>query len=104
MSLNLEKVGAPFAKIVGGSNAGKKVFLSTPDDKGLKEQRIQVFKKASIPEGDEGKFCQMINPKIERQIWYVVGASGSGKSYYTKMICKEYTKKFPDSTVYMFST
>jgi hypothetical protein len=104
MSLNLEKVGAPFCKIVGGSNAGKKVYLATSDDKGLKEQRIQVFKKATIPDGDEGKFCQMINPKTERQIWYVVGASGSGKSYYTKMICKEYTKKFPDRPVYMFST
>ena len=79
MSLNLDKVGAPFCKIIGGANDGKKVFLATPDDKGLKEQRVQLFKRATIPDSDEGKFVQMVNPKTERQIWYVVGASGSGK-------------------------
>lgn len=94
----------PFAKIQGGANDGKKIYLSTPDEKGLKEQRVQVFKRATIPDGDQGKFCQMINPKTERQIWYIVGASGSGKSYYTKMVCKEYTKKYPDRFVYMFSS
>ena len=100
----MEKVGAAFAKIEGGNNNGRKLFLATDDEKGLKDERIRTFQKATIPESDEGKFAQMINPKTERQIWYVVGASGSGKSYYTKKVCKEYTKKFPDRPVYMFST
>jgi adenylate kinase family enzyme len=104
MSFNLEKCGAAFARIEGGSNDGKKLFLASPDDKGLKEHRVRSFTRATIPDGDTGQFRQMINPKTERQIWYVVGASGSGKSYYTKMICKEYTKKFPDRNVYMFSS
>ena len=85
----MEKCGAAFARITGGSNDGTKLFLASADDKGLKERRVRSFERATIPDGDEGKFVQSINPKTERQIWYVVGASGSGKSALPNILARQ---------------
>ena len=39
-----------------------------------------------------------------RQILYVSGASGSGKSYYVSDYMKEYNKKFPKNKIYVISS
>lgn len=38
-----------------------------------------------------------------RQILYISGSSGSGKSYYTSMYLKRYHKMFPKNPIYIFS-
>jgi adenosyl cobinamide kinase/adenosyl cobinamide phosphate guanylyltransferase len=45
-----------------------------------------------------------LNEKTFRQILYITGASGSGKSYYSKMYIQEYKKLFPKNAVYIFSS
>ena len=60
-----------------------------------------TFNNFKLPEGH----LQLIpNPNIERQILYICGSSGSGKSYYTCQYLKQYKITFPDNEIYMFST
>jgi len=42
------------------------------------------------------------DPKT-RQIWYVAGISGSGKSYFARNIAENYKKMYPDREVYLIS-
>lgn len=48
-------------------------------------------------------FQQIPNPESERQILYITGRSGSGKSYYTKKYLEEYKKMYPKNEIYVFS-
>jgi hypothetical protein len=42
------------------------------------------------------------DPKT-RQVWYVAGQSGSGKSYFARGIAENYKKLFPEREVYLIS-
>ena len=42
------------------------------------------------------------DPK-KREVWYIAGASGSGKSYIAKGLGEYYCKLFPDRSVYLIS-
>jgi hypothetical protein len=42
------------------------------------------------------------DPK-KREVWYIAGASGSGKSHIAKGIAEQYMKQFPDRDVYLIS-
>ena len=52
---------------------------------------------------DDAKFEPRPNTKNERDILYIAGPSGSGKSWYTKMYLLNYKLLFPDNKIYMFS-
>jgi len=39
----------------------------------------------------------------KREVWYIAGASGSGKSYIAKGLAEMYSKQFPDRKVYLVS-
>ena len=52
----------------------------------------------------EGYFQQIPNKNTEREIIYITGASGSGKSTYTRKYCEEYKKLYPKREIYMFSS
>lgn len=45
----------------------------------------------------------IINPNVERQVMYVSGMSGSGKSTYVNKIINSYLKFFKNNKVYLFS-
>lgn len=49
-------------------------------------------------------FQNIPNKKTERSIRYVTGASGSGKSYWTKMYTEEYHRMYPKRDVYIISS
>jgi len=49
-------------------------------------------------------FQPIPDKKIERSIRYVTGASGSGKSYWTKMYTEEYHKLYPKRDVFIISS
>lgn len=49
------------------------------------------------------KFIPIPNPNLERTITYIFGPSGSGKSYMTAMLVKQFRKLNPNSEVYLFS-
>lgn len=69
----------------------KKMVEDTANDKTLELPPDSMFQP--IPDPD---------PKT-RQIWYVAGISGSGKSYFARGIAEAYKKLFPDREVYLIS-
>jgi hypothetical protein len=53
---------------------------------------------------DDGQFQLVPSPDPERrEVFYIAGASGSGKSYIAKGIAEYYKKLFPDREVYLIS-
>jgi len=98
-SLNLEKIGRPLAKILGGTLNGKIISVS---DNEKDEPPRRKFKMFDIPPGSV--FQLIPNPKTERTITYVVGCSGSGKSTFTSKYIEQYHKTFPKNPVYLFSS
>jgi hypothetical protein len=53
---------------------------------------------------DEGCFELLPSPeKDKREVWYIAGASGSGKSWIAKGLGEYYKKLFPEREVYLVS-
>ena len=106
--LNLNNVGRPLCKIDGGKYANHVVSVSDQfrqpgDEQGGEEGDglIKEFRQLKI--ANDAKFQQVPNPKTEREILYITGRSGSGKSTYTRKYLEEYKKKFKNREIYMFS-
>ena len=98
MSLNFDKVGKPLAIIEGaGKLKNKQINISAEDD----DKITKSFRRLELPK--EQKFQQIPDKHTERQIMYITGASGSGKSTYIAKYCKQYKKVFPDNDIYVFS-
>jgi hypothetical protein len=98
MAFNLEKKGKTLAKIEGGKFSGKVVSILDKES----DDVTKNFTNIHIP--DDGKFQQVPDPETERQIIYVFGPSGSGKSYYSKQYIKQWRKQKNKSEVYLFSS
>jgi len=95
---NLKNIGRPFAKIDSGKAKDTVVSLADVDHDGLSPN--DGFKTMKLK---EGKFEQVPNTKQERDILYITGASGSGKSYYASKYIRNYKKAHKDSPIYIFS-
>ena len=54
-------------------------------------------------EGDD-KFQKCVDTSQEREVVYVSGMSGSGKSYFCRQYIEKYHKKYPKHNVYVFSS
>lgn len=55
-----------------------------------------------LPPGSTFTLIPTKDPK-KREVWYIAGASGSGKSYIAKGLAEQYMKQFPDRQVYLVS-
>jgi len=55
-----------------------------------------------LPDGSEFQLLPSPDPE-KREVFYIAGASGSGKSYIAKGIAECYKKLFPDREVYLVS-
>lgn len=104
MSLNFEGIGIPIAIIENTeedkkrTRAGNPIVCVSDTEKGL----ARPFNKLSL---DDGQRFQLIpNPETERQILYITGQSGSGKSYFTKKYCREFAKVFPKRPIIFISS
>lgn len=102
--LNLNKIGRPLCKVEKGKYDGMIVSVSTSDalpsdDKD--ENLIKEFKRLSIP--NESKFQQIPDKTREREILYITGCSGSGKSTYTRKFIEQVKKSKKDIPIYLFS-
>lgn len=69
--------------------------------KGLHDEYAEKMKHEVIL--NDGQFIPTIDKSEDRVIYYLSGPSGSGKSYLTSIIIKEYKKAFPDNKVIVFS-
>ena len=85
------------AKIQGGKYNGKTISLNTK----LDEIDETDFKRLRIP--NNWVFQLLPDKTASRQIIYITGASGSGKSTFTRKFVKEYKKIWKDRDVYLFS-
>lgn len=95
MSLNFSKDGYQIAIIKGGKENNQKLYLSDKDN-----EKIKTFDKIQLK---DGVFQQIPNNKRERDVGFVCGASGSGKSTYCKNYIIEYHKIYKDRPIYLFS-
>jgi len=100
--MNFENQGQPIS-IIKNSKAKDKKFSPILFVTDKKESAIRPFDELKLGEND-GEFQPIPNPETERQILYITGASGSGKSYYTKQYCMEYRRLFPKNAIYLFSS
>lgn len=95
MSLTYDKIGKPLCIIEGaGKNKHKQISVSDDDDLATEFRRLELT---------DQKLQQIPDKHTERQIMYITGASGSGKSTYISKYCKQYKKVFPDNEIYVFS-
>ncbi len=95
--LNIEQIEMQIDKIVDNKYDGAVIYLNTNDNIVVKKS----FNKLRL---DTGKFQQLPNFQTERNIWYITGASGSGKSTYTNSVANEWRRgKHANKAIYIFS-
>jgi Cdc6-like AAA superfamily ATPase len=85
------------AQIQGGKYNNKTVSLNPK----IEDIDKLDFKSLVIP--NNCYFQMMPDKTLERQIIYITGVSGSGKSTFTRKFVKEYKKIFKENEVYLFS-
>lgn len=95
--MNFEMQGVPIASVIN-TDSKKDPIISIDDMKNARN----CFNHIKL-QGNE-KFQPIPNRDIERQILYITGASGSGKSYYCKNYCDEFKKIYPKRDIYLFSS
>lgn len=94
--MNTEENGSPVFKIYKKLKNGltkeiNEVFVG----KNPEFNRIEL---------DENQFTQLTPSNKERDVLYITGSSGSGKSYFTLQYLKEYEQKYKKNPVYLFSS
>ena len=103
--LNLNKVGRPIARIDKGKYNGMIVSVTDKfqnnDEKDENDGIIKEFRRLRI--SNDSKFLQVPNTTKEREILYITGCSGSGKSTYTRKFIEELRKVKKDIPIYLFS-
>jgi hypothetical protein len=96
-SFNFENDGIPIAKIkIDGKKKDKIVSLDENSSSTNNYKEI-------ILKPNQGKFQFIPDENKERFIAYVVGASGSGKSFFASQLGNEYKKMFPKNSIYLLS-
>ena len=88
----------PLCKIVGGKYNNKLISI---DPNTTEADYVTSFKKLEI--GNSSKLQMVPDTTQERTVWYITGPSGSGKSYFVRMFCEQYKKKFKNNEIYLFS-
>ena len=85
--------------------ASDQLVGETPIGRALYERILyDVSKATQIDLNDSAQFQIVPSPDpTKREVFYIAGASGSGKSYIAKGICEYYAKLFPDRSVYLIS-
>jgi len=94
--MNFEK-GAILAKVLN-SKLKNDVLHITDKTEDIKEHFNTYNCK------DKESIQQIPDKQKERQILYITGASGSGKSYYTYLYCEQYKKLYPKNPIYLISS
>jgi len=85
----------PSSSLVGEDSKTKEVYDLIQSD--IKDEK-------NIKLDEDGMFELLPSPDPKRrEIWYIAGASGSGKSYIAKGLGEYYRKLFPDREVYLIS-
>ncbi len=97
--MNLENQGQSVALIVDENKKNSNVLLSVEPKK---ENVYNYLKELKLKEGQH--FQLIPNISVARDICYITGASGSGKSYWTKLYADQYRKIHPKREIYLISS
>lgn len=62
-----------------------------------------VDKKSKVINIEDGDVMPVFNPDCEREVFYIAGMSGSGKSVFASKLIHNYKKLFPKNHVLLFS-
>lgn len=81
--------------LTGETDTIKNLYKTIVEDKTY-EKHIE------LPTDSTFQCIPSADPK-KRQVWYVAGQSGSGKSYFARGIAESYKKLYPDREVYLIS-
>lgn len=106
--MNFEGVGLNICKIAKTDKPNDDINIYIADKKDNKKVKYLV-NEITLNDDDDDEIMQHLPYQDKekgntRQILYVSGASGSGKSYYTSNYMKEYNKKFPKNPIYIISS
>lgn len=106
MALNFEAVGQPICIIANRDDDKKKTRHSNPIVcvSEIKTGLARPFEELSLKDREDQFFQLIPNPETERQILYITGSSGSGKSYFTKKYCREFARIFPKRPIILISS
>lgn len=103
--LNFEGVGIPICEIK--SNDSKKkgclISMASPEEADSVRSGLHDY-NLNDQRGKDYHFEVAVNTETERQVIYVSGSSGSGKSYWTRRYVEAYQKAYPKREVYLFSS
>lgn len=104
--MNFSDVGNVIAKIAKKKDDKKKAIANIAIAPLEKQRDMEEINKIEVPDNEilQHMPFQDLKGGNNRQILYINGASGSGKSYYTSMYLKEYLKMFPKNKIYIFSS
>jgi hypothetical protein len=94
MSFNFEGDGIKIAKIKDNKKKNKFIYLDEKSEatNNYKEIKIKDGEIQYIPDSNQNRF-----------ISYIVGASGSGKSYFASKLAEEYRILYPKNPIYLLS-
>ena len=79
----------------------RKILCLTDNPKAIQGK---CFHELKLKDKPTLRFQPIPDKKIERKISYVTGASGSGKSYWTKHYAEEYHRLYPKRDVFVISS
>jgi len=96
---NTNNRGKPIARIVGGDDDNKIIYLDDKETK-VRGKLNNAFEKVEV---NDGVFSVVPDTTRERDCIMITGASGSGKSYWTNNYMKEYKKCYKKNPIYFFS-
>lgn len=101
--MNFEGVGTTIALLENTDEKDRKKWkvLSITDKP---KECASPMKELRLKDKPNLHFQPIPDKKSERSIRYVTGASGSGKSYYTKMYADEYHRMYPKREIYILSS
>ena len=97
--MNVENVGSSIAMIVDETKPNSNILLSIEPNE---ENVITYLKELKLK--PKQHFQIIPNISVARDILYVVGASGSGKSYFTRQFADQYRKLYPKRKIYLVSS
>jgi len=100
--MNFESEGTPIAIVENSNDKKDRKVLSVTDN----PKRIagHCFNELVLKDQPNLKFQPIPDKQKERQIRYVCGRSGSGKSFWTRNYAEEYHKMYPKRDIFVISS
>ena len=95
--LNIENEGSAICMIESKDKKRKKIISVTDKTDDV------MYGFCEFKCNPDETLQQVFDPNKERSIFYLTGASGSGKSYYASGLAQQYSKQYPKNDIYLFS-